>query len=132
MDKTKCSYTDENGRIQSPALRPCAKGISAVKAIAIAQAEGQETYTINKANAQTALAKLPIGGEVGSEIRIVGGLPFILALLVAASAIASVIALYTMEDGFQAAACCNTGLTDGGASMTTYIDYFPQEWETME
>ena len=69
VDKTKCSYTDENGRIQNPTLNPCAEGISAVKAIAIAQSEGQKIYTINKANAQTALAKLPIGGEVGSEIR---------------------------------------------------------------
>ena len=69
VDKMKCSHTDENGRIQNPTLNPCAEGISAVKAIAIAQAEGQKIYTINKANAQTALAKLPIGGEVGSEIR---------------------------------------------------------------
>ena len=69
VDKTKCSHTDENGRIQNPTLNPCAEGISAVKAIAIAQAEGQKIYTINKQNAQTALAKLPIGGEVGSEIR---------------------------------------------------------------
>ena len=69
VDKTKCSHTDENGRIQNPTLNPCAEGISAVKAIAIAQAEGQKIYTINKANAQTALAKLPIGGKVGSEIR---------------------------------------------------------------
>ena len=65
----KCSHTDENGRIQNPTLNPCAEGISAVKAIAIAQSEGQKIYTINKQNAQTALAKLPIGGEVGSEIR---------------------------------------------------------------
>ena len=69
VDKTKCSYTDENGRIQNPTLNPCAEGISAVKAITIAQAEGQKIYTINKQNAQTALQKLPIGGEVGSEIR---------------------------------------------------------------
>ena len=69
VDKMKCSHTDENGRIQNPTLNPCAEGISAVKAIAIAQSEGQKIYTINKANAQTALAKLPIGGEVGSEIR---------------------------------------------------------------
>ena len=69
VDKTKCNHTDENGRIQNPTLNPCAEGISAVKAIAIAQAEGQKIYTINKQNAQTALQKLPIGGEVGSEIR---------------------------------------------------------------
>ena len=187
VDKTKCSHTDENGRIQNPTLNPCAEGISAVKAIAIAQSEGQKIYTINKANVQTALAKLPIGGEVGSEIRnavnagkevtvheksinkhgwkgfgyividpetgagayliegsgnggyllgvlngfgfvasttawafgIVGVLPFILALLVAASAIATAIALYTMEDGSQAAACYNTGLTEGGVLYGT-------------
>ena len=187
VDKTKCSHTDENGRIQNPTLNPCAEAISAVKAIAIAQSEGQKIYTINKQNAQTALQKLPIGGEVGSEIRnavnagkevtvheksinkhgwkgfgyividpetgagayiiegkgsggyllgvlngfgfvalttawvfgIVGVLPFILALLVAASAIATAIALYTMEDGSQAVACYNTGLTEGGVLYGT-------------
>ena len=62
-------YANSNGQIENPTLKPCAEGISAVKAIAIAQAEGQKIYTINKQNAQTALAKLPIGGEVGSEIR---------------------------------------------------------------
>ena len=67
VDKTKCSHTDENGRIQNPTLNPCAEAISAVKAIA--QSEGQKIYTINKQNAQTALQKLSIGGEVGSEIR---------------------------------------------------------------
>ena len=69
VDKTKCSYANSNGQIENPTLKPCAEGISAVKAIAIAQSEGQKIYTINKQNAQTALAKLPIGGEVGSEIR---------------------------------------------------------------
>ena len=69
VDKTKCSYANSNGQIENPTLKPCAEGISAVKAIAIAQAEGQKIYTINKQNAQTALQKLPIGGEVGSEIR---------------------------------------------------------------
>ena len=69
VDKTKCSYANSNGQIENPTLKPCAEGISAVKAIAIAQAEGQKIYTINKANAQTALTKLPIGGEVDSEIR---------------------------------------------------------------
>ena len=59
VDKTKCSHADENRRIQIPTLNPYAEGISAVKAIAIAQAEGQKIYTINKANAQTALQKLP-------------------------------------------------------------------------
>ena len=31
VDKTKCSHTDENGRIQNPTLNPCAEAISAQK-----------------------------------------------------------------------------------------------------
>ncbi len=41
---------------------------TAVKAIAIAQAQGQKIYTINQSNAATALPKLPVGGTVGQEI----------------------------------------------------------------
>jgi hypothetical protein len=50
-------------------LQACAEGISAVKAIAIAQSQGQKIYTINKENRDTALPKLTIGGAVGDEIR---------------------------------------------------------------
>jgi hypothetical protein len=68
-DKTQCRYQDENGQIQNPTLPDCAQGISAVKAIAIAQSQGQKIYTITHQNASTALSKLPIGGSVGQEIR---------------------------------------------------------------
>jgi hypothetical protein len=69
VDKTQCRYMDESGQIQNPAQADCAQAVSAVKAIAIAQAEGQRIYTINQSNAATALPKLSIGGDVGAEIR---------------------------------------------------------------
>ncbi|WP_347486118.1 transglutaminase-like domain-containing protein [Vandammella animalimorsus] len=69
VDKNQCRYMDSNGQVQNPTMQPCAEGISAVKAIAIAQQQGQKIYTINENNRDTALPKLPIGGEVGAEIR---------------------------------------------------------------
>jgi len=69
IDKNTCRYTDGNGQVKNPTLEPCAEGISAVKAIAIAQSEGQKIYTITPQNAATALPNLPVGGDVGSEIR---------------------------------------------------------------
>ena len=68
VDKSTCRYT-ENGQIKNPTLQPCTEGISAVKAIAIAQSQGQKIYTITKENAATALPRLPVGGGVGAEIR---------------------------------------------------------------
>ena len=68
VDKSQCRYTDENGQVQNPTLAACQQAISAVKAIAIAQAEGQKIYTINQENRTTALSKLPVGGDVGAEI----------------------------------------------------------------
>jgi hypothetical protein len=69
VDKSQCRYTDEQGQIQNPTMADCAQGVSAVKAIAIAQAEGQRIYTINQSNTATALPKLPVGGTVGQEIQ---------------------------------------------------------------
>lgn len=69
VDKSQCRYTDGNGQTQNPNLNNCAEGISAVKAIAIAQAQGQKIYTINESNRATALPTLSIGGEAGAEIR---------------------------------------------------------------
>ena len=69
VDKTQCRYTDDQGQIQNPAQADCAQAVSAVKAIAIAQAQGQKIYTINQSNAATALPKLPVGGTVGQEIQ---------------------------------------------------------------
>jgi len=69
VDKSQCRYIDEKGQTQNPALADCAQGISAVKAIAIAQQQGQKIYTINQANRDTALPKLSMGGDVGAEIR---------------------------------------------------------------
>ena len=69
VDKNQCRYIDETGTIKNPAMADCAQAVSAVKAIAIAQAEGQRIYTINQSNAATALPKLPVGGTVGQEIQ---------------------------------------------------------------
>ena len=69
VDKNQCRYTDETGTIKNPAMADCAQAVSPVKAIAIAQAEGQRIYTINQSNAATALPKLPVGGTVGQEIQ---------------------------------------------------------------
>ena len=69
VDKSQCRYTDETGAVKNPTMADCAQGVSAVKAIAIAQAEGQRIYTINQSNAATALPKLPVGGTVGQEIQ---------------------------------------------------------------
>ena len=69
VDRNKCSYLDDKGQLKNPSLQPCAEAISAVKAIAIAQSQGQKIYTINKDNAATALPKLTLSGTVGQEIR---------------------------------------------------------------
>ena len=69
VDKSACSYTDSTGQVQNPTLAPCVQAISAVKAIAIAQSEGQKIYTITPQNAATVLPRLPVGGDVGTEIR---------------------------------------------------------------
>ena len=69
VEKSQCRYQDEGGQVRNPAQTDCAQAVSAVKAIAIAQAEGQRIYTINQSNAATALPKLSIGGDVGAEIR---------------------------------------------------------------
>jgi hypothetical protein len=68
-DKTQCRYVDEDGQVKNPALADCGQAVSAVKAIAIAQSQGQKIYTITPQNASTALAKLPINGSVGQEVR---------------------------------------------------------------
>ena len=69
VDRNKCSYVDDKGQLKNPSLQPCQEAISAVKAIAIAQSQGQKIYTINKDNAATALPKLTLSGTVGQEIR---------------------------------------------------------------
>ena len=69
VDKSQCRYENEQGQVQNPTQADCAQAVSAVKVIAIAQAEGQRIYTINQSNAATALPKLPVGGTVGAEIR---------------------------------------------------------------
>jgi hypothetical protein len=69
IDRSQCRYVDEDGQIKNPALPDCGQAISGVKALAIAQSQGQKIYTITPENANTALATLPVGGSVGQEIR---------------------------------------------------------------
>ncbi|CAN7356568.1 hypothetical protein [Acidovorax sp. LjRoot194] len=69
VDKTQCRYDNEQGEVQNPAKQECAQAISAVKAIAIAQAQGQRIYTINQSNAGTAVSKPPVGRTVAQEIQ---------------------------------------------------------------
>ena len=69
VDKSQCRYQDADGHTQNPALQECVQAISAVKAIAIAQSQGQKIYTINESNRDTALPTLTIGGEAEAEIR---------------------------------------------------------------
>ncbi len=69
INRMQCRYVDEIGQVVNSAKPPCVQGISAIKAISFAQAEGQRVYTINQNNAATALAALPVGGDIGSEIR---------------------------------------------------------------
>ncbi|WP_353362196.1 transglutaminase domain-containing protein [Acidovorax sp. FG27] len=69
VDKSQCRYVDENGQTQNFAKEDCTQGISAVKAIAIAQSQGQKIYTINQSNRDTALPKLALGGGAVAEIR---------------------------------------------------------------
>jgi hypothetical protein len=69
VDKTQCRYVDENGQTKNPTLSDCGQAVSTVKALAIAQQQGQKIYTITPQNASTVLAKLPVSGSVGQEIR---------------------------------------------------------------
>ena len=68
-DKSQCSYTDGKGQIKNPSMAACTEAISAVKAMVIAQKEGQKIYTINKSNRETAISKLSFSGDAGDEIR---------------------------------------------------------------
>ncbi len=58
-----------SGMIINPTQPNCGEAVSAVKAIAIAQSQGQKIYTINAENRATALPKLSLSGEAGAEIR---------------------------------------------------------------
>lgn len=69
VDRDKCSYLDDKGQLKNPSLPQCAEAISAVKAIAIAQSQGQKIYTINKDNAATALPKIPASAEIKNAIK---------------------------------------------------------------
>jgi hypothetical protein len=69
VDKTQCRYVDENGQTKNPTLSDCGQAVSTVKALAIAQQQGQKIYTITPQNASTVLAKLPVSGSVSQEIR---------------------------------------------------------------
>lgn len=40
LDRSTCSYVDESGELQNPTLPECAKGISTITALAIAEQQG--------------------------------------------------------------------------------------------
>ncbi len=67
IDKTRCRDSNNNPHNQN--YEPCAEGISAVKALIIAQQQGQKIYTINRSNAQSSLAKLSLSNQISNEIR---------------------------------------------------------------
>ena len=69
VDRNKCSYLDDKGNIKNPTLPQCQEAISAVKAIAIAQSQGQKIYSINKDNAATALPKISASAEIRNAIQ---------------------------------------------------------------
>ena len=69
VDKTQRRYQDENGQTQNPAKEDCKQGISALKAIAIAQSQGQKIYAISENNRHTAFPQLTVSGGAGEEIR---------------------------------------------------------------
>ena len=68
-DQNTCQYIGADGTIKNPGQPICTEAVSAVKAIAIAQSQGQKIYTINADNRATALPKLSLSGEAGAEIR---------------------------------------------------------------
>lgn len=69
VDRAQCRYTDDKGDIQNPALIDCTQGVSAIRAIAIAQQQGQKVYVVDKSNRDMVLPKINLNGDVGSEIR---------------------------------------------------------------
>ncbi|MDR0673550.1 MAG: hypothetical protein LBF93_07805, partial [Zoogloeaceae bacterium] len=46
VDRNQCRYIDETGQVKTPAYPGCGQAISAVKAIAIAQSQGEKIYMI--------------------------------------------------------------------------------------
>ncbi|MCL2076102.1 MAG: hypothetical protein FWH15_06640 [Betaproteobacteria bacterium] len=69
VDKSQCRYIDGEGQIQNPVAEDCTQAISAVRALAIAQQQGQRIYTLTRENAAAALPRLPITGALGQEVR---------------------------------------------------------------
>ena len=71
IDRTQCRFTDNSVNppvIRNPAMTDCAQGISAVKAIALAQSQGQKIFTITQANAAQAIPKLQHRRSVIDEV----------------------------------------------------------------
>jgi transglutaminase-like putative cysteine protease len=71
-DTTKCNSPNASSSTTPPlgASKPaCAEGVSAVKAIAIAQSQGQKIFVINQTNADVAIPLLSHRSSVIDEIR---------------------------------------------------------------
>ena len=72
IDRSQCRYVDTSTTpptVVNPNLPDCPKAISAVSAIAIAQAQGQKIFTISAKNADKAIPMLQHRGSVIEEIR---------------------------------------------------------------
>ena len=72
IDRTQCRYVDTSTTpptVVNPNLPDCPKAISAVSAIAIAQAQGQKIFTISAKNADKAIPMLQHRGSVIEEVR---------------------------------------------------------------
>lgn len=69
VDYAQCRYASIEGQIQNPDRPDCVQAISAVKAIAIAQQQGQRIYAITPANASNAFAQLRLPDVVQTDVR---------------------------------------------------------------
>jgi hypothetical protein len=71
-DKSQCRYQDENGQLQNPTLPDCAQGISAVKAIAIAQQQGQKSIPSRRRTPVQRFLNYPLAAALGRR----SGMPY--------------------------------------------------------
>jgi len=70
IDRTQCQYVDPaTNQVVNPSLAPCAQGVSAVKALQLAEQAGQKIFTITSANASVAIPQLQQSSSVVSEVQ---------------------------------------------------------------
>lgn len=69
VDRASCRYSTSLGEVVNPTKPACVEGMSAIKALAVASAQGQKIFTLTAQNANVALAQLKLSSSVGSEVR---------------------------------------------------------------